>query len=62
MDQVIGGLACGREIRGKVAFFGGPLAFRSRPAPALRGFLLPEGDALFPEHAEFVAGAGPCTP
>ena len=58
VDQVIGGLACGREIKGKVAFLGGPLAF----LPALRqrfvdSLALPEGDALFPEHAEyFVAG------
>ncbi len=59
VDQVIGGLACGREIRGKVAFLGGPLAF----LPALRqrfvdSLALPEGDALFPEHAEFFVAGG----
>ncbi len=27
VDQVVGGLACGREIKGNVAFLGGPLAF-----------------------------------
>ncbi len=59
VDQVIGGLACGREIKGKVAFLGGPLAF----LPALRqrfvdSLALPESDALFPENAEFFVAGG----
>lgn len=29
VDQTIGGLACGRKIKGKVAFLGGPLSFLS---------------------------------
>jgi len=29
VDQTVGGLACGRKIKGKVAFLGGPLTFLS---------------------------------
>ncbi len=59
VDQAVSGLACGRDIKGKVAFLGGPLAF----LPALRqrfvdSLALDEGEAIFPEHAEFFVGMG----
>ncbi|MCH5277358.1 MAG: 2-hydroxyacyl-CoA dehydratase [Desulfovibrionaceae bacterium] len=59
VDQVVGGLACGREIKGKVAFLGGPLAF----LPALRqrfvdSLALDQGEAIFPDHAEFFVAGG----
>ena len=61
VDQVVGGLACGRDIKGKVAFLGGPLAF----LPALRQRFVDslaldedEGEAVFPDHAEFFVAGG----
>ena len=59
VEQTVSGLACGREIRGKVAFLGGPLAFlgalRQRFVDAL---CLEEGNAVFPENAEFFVALG----
>lgn len=59
VDQAVSGLACGREITGKVAFLGGPLAF----LPALRqrfvdSLALAEGDAVFPDYAEYFVAMG----
>ncbi|WP_202903349.1 2-hydroxyacyl-CoA dehydratase [Gorillibacterium massiliense] len=57
--QTIGGLACGRPIRGKVAFLGGPLTFlselRKRFAETLK--LTPE-NAVFPENAQYFVALG----
>ena len=59
VEQTITGLACGRKIKGRVAFLGGPLAFlgslRQRFVDAL-GLL--EEEALFPEHAEYFVALG----
>ncbi|MDE7065452.1 MAG: 2-hydroxyglutaryl-CoA dehydratase, partial [Desulfovibrionaceae bacterium] len=59
VEQTVSGLACGREIRGKVAFLGGPLAFlralRQRFVDAL---CLEEENAVFPENAEFFVALG----
>ena len=59
VEQTITGLACGREIKGRVAFLGGPLAFlgalRQRFVDALG---LSESEAIFPEHAEYFVGLG----
>ena len=59
MEQTVTGLACGREIRGKVAFLGGPLAFlgalRQRFVDALG---LEEPQAVFPQHAEYFVALG----
>lgn len=59
VEQTITGLACGREIKGKVVFLGGPLAFlgalRQRFVDALG---LDEGEAFFPEHAEYFVALG----
>ena len=59
VEQTVTGLACGREIKGTVAFLGGPLAFlgalRQRFVDALR---LEEDEAIFPEHAEYFVALG----
>ena len=59
VDQTIGGLACGREIKGKVAFLGGPLAFlpelRNRFIETLK--LDSEHDVI-PDRAEFFVAYG----
>lgn len=59
VEQTIGGLACGREIKGKVIFLGGPLAFlsalRQRFFETLK--LAPE-NAIFPPRAEYFVAQG----
>ncbi len=59
VDQTITGLAQGREIKGRVAFLGGPLFFfkelQRRFAQTLR--LAPE-NALFPELGQFSVALG----
>ena len=59
VDQTIGGLACGRPIRGKVAFLGGPLHFlpelRKRFIMTLG--LAPEDVIAFP-NAQYVVALG----
>lgn len=59
VDQTIGGLACGRPIRGRIAFLGGPLHFlselRSRFAATLK--LAPE-NIVSCEGGQFVVAQG----
>ncbi|WP_052087847.1 2-hydroxyacyl-CoA dehydratase [Paenibacillus wynnii] len=59
VNQTISGLACGRPIRGKVAFLGGPLTFlpqlRARFAVTLG---LSESDILFPERSQYFVAIG----
>ena len=59
VDQTIGGLACGRPIKGKVAFLGGPLTFlpqlRKRFIETLK--LKPE-DVIFPENSQYFVAMG----
>lgn len=59
VNQTIGGLACGKSIKGYVAFLGGPLFFlselRKRFAETLH---LDEDHALFPEHAHYYVALG----
>lgn len=59
VEQTIGGLACGRPIRGKVAFLGGPLHFlpelRKRFVATLG--LAPEDVAPFP-NAQYMVALG----
>lgn len=59
VNQTISGLACGRPIRGRVAFLGGPLTF----LPALRERFaetlgLKEGEVLFPERSQYFVAIG----
>ncbi|MUG85264.1 2-hydroxyglutaryl-CoA dehydratase [Paenibacillus timonensis] len=59
VTQTISGLACGRPIRGKVAFLGGPLTFlpqlRKRFIETLQ--LAPE-DVVFPDDAQYFVAIG----
>lgn len=59
VNQTIGGLACGKPIRGKVAFLGGPLNFlselRKRFVVSLR---LKDEEVITPEHAQLFAAIG----
>ncbi len=59
VNQTIGGLACGKPIRGKVAFLGGPLYFLSelkeRFAESLR---LTEEEIICPDHSQLFAAIG----
>lgn len=59
VNQTISGLACGRPIRGKVAFLGGPLTF----IPALRDrfqetLSIADEDMIIPEHGELYVAIG----
>jgi len=59
VNQTIGGLACGRPIKGNVAFLGGPLAF----LPELRKrFIetlgLSGSQIIFPENSEYFVAIG----
>ncbi len=58
-NQTIGGLACGKPIRGKIAFLGGPLYFlselRKRFCESLK---LNDSDAITPKHSQLFAAIG----
>ncbi len=59
VNQTIGGLACGKPIRGKVTFLGGPLFFLSELRERFRQSLgLSEEDAITPEHSQLYAAIG----
>ncbi len=59
VNQTISGLACGKPIKGKVAFLGGPLYFlpelRKRFQETLQ---LNNEEVLFPDHAQFFVALG----
>lgn len=59
VNQTIGGLSCGKPIRGKVAFLGGPLYFlselRKRFCESLQ---LSEGNGVCPENSQLFAAIG----
>jgi CoA-substrate-specific enzyme activase, putative len=59
VNQTISGLACGRTIRGNVAFLGGPLYFlselRKRFVETLK---LKEGEVIFPEDSQYYVAIG----
>jgi len=55
VNQTIGGLACGKAIKGYVAFLGGPLYFLSELRKRFTETLkLDEHHALFPDDAQFM--------
>lgn len=59
VNQTISGLACGKPIRGRVAFLGGPLHFLPQLQIRFRETLnLKEADALFPQNAQFFVAIG----
>ena len=57
--QTIGGLACGRPIRGNVAFLGGPLYFLSELRKRFIDTLnLTEEQVIFPEDSQLIVAIG----
>ncbi len=61
VNQTISGLACGKPIRGKVAFLGGPLYFldqlRQRFIDTLN---LKDEDIIFPQNSQLFVAMGAC--
>ncbi|MDD3382538.1 MAG: acyl-CoA dehydratase activase-related protein [Bacilli bacterium] len=59
VNQTISGLACGRKIKGKVVFLGGPLSFLSELRKRFVLTLgLTEETAIFPKNAELFVALG----
>ncbi|MCB6993694.1 2-hydroxyacyl-CoA dehydratase [bacterium 210820-DFI.6.37] len=59
VNQTISGLACGRTIKGKVAFLGGPLSFLSELRQRFIETLeLSEEDVIFPRDSKFFVAIG----
>ena len=59
VNQTISGLACGKPIRGNVAFLGGPLHFLSElKAAFIRTLSLTPDEIIAPEHSHLFAAVG----
>ena len=59
VNQTISGLACGKPIRGHVAFLGGPLHFQSELRNAfIRTLKLTDETAILPENSHLFAALG----
>lgn len=59
VNQTISGLACGKPIRGNVAFLGGPLHFLPELKNAfIRTLKLTEDEVIAPEHSHLFAASG----
>ena len=59
VNQTISGLACGKPIRGNVAFLGGPLHFLSELKNAfIRTLKLTDEQIIAPEHSHLFAAVG----
>lgn len=59
VNQTIGGLACGKPIRGKVAFLGGPLYFLSNLRQLfIKTLRLKPTDVIFPENSQLFVAIG----
>ncbi len=59
VNQTISGLACGKPIRGNVAFIGGPLHFLSELRAAfIRTLNLTDESAIHPENSHLYAAIG----
>ena len=59
VNQTISGLACGKPIRGHVAFLGGPLHFLTELKQAfIRTLQLDEEHAITPKHSHLFAASG----
>ncbi len=57
--QTISGLACGRPIRGNVAFLGGPLHFLSELRKRfIQTLQLKPSQVVFPEHSQLINARG----
>ena len=59
VNQTISGLACGKPIRGNVAFLGGPLHFLTElKATFIRTLKLDDDHVIAPEHSHLFAAIG----
>ncbi len=59
VNQTIGGLACGKPIRGKIAFLGGPLYFLTELRKRFQeSLLLKEDDVIAPDNSQLFAAMG----
>lgn len=59
VNQTISGLACGKPIRGKIAFLGGPLYFLSELRQRfIETLKLKDEDILFPENSQLFVAMG----
>ena len=59
VNQTIGGLSCGRKIKGKVGFLGGPLCFLSELRARFKETLkLSDENAILPDNAEVYVAIG----
>ncbi|AAK80356.1 putative CoA-substrate-specific enzyme activase [Clostridium acetobutylicum] len=59
VNQTISGLACGKPIKGKVAFLGGPLYFLSELRQRFIETLnLKESEVIFPENSQLFVAMG----
>lgn len=59
VNQTISGLACGRPIRGNVAFLGGPLYFLSELRQRfIETLKLTENQVIFPENSQLFVAIG----
>jgi predicted CoA-substrate-specific enzyme activase len=59
VNQTISGLACGKPIRGNVAFLGGPLHFLTELRKAfIRTLKLSDDQVIAPEHSHLFAAIG----
>ena len=59
VNQTISGLACGKPIRGNVAFLGGPLHFLSELRQAfIRTLRLTDEQVIAPDHSHLFAAVG----
>ena len=59
VNQTISGLACGKPIRGNVAFLGGPLHFLSElKAAFIRTLKLTDEQIIAPDHSHLFAAVG----
>ena len=59
VNQTISGLACGKPIRGNVAFLGGPLHFLTQLRQAFIETLhLTDDEIIAPEHSHLFAASG----
>lgn len=59
VNQTISGLACGKPIRGNVAFLGGPLHFMPELKKAfIRTLNLKDNQIIAPEHSHLFAAVG----
>ena len=61
VNQTISGLACGKPIRGKIAFLGGPLYFLDQlRVRFIETLHIKDEDVIFPENSQLFVAMGAC--